>query len=85
MAQSTTATALAEWLAKLSQLSPGEDFDGAPGGLIEKVTHSSLQKEEFVAKQHSGGHAPCFAVLVSFVFVPIKLHVCLAFSPDITE
>jgi cystathionine gamma-synthase len=68
MTQSTTATALAEWLNNLSHTPAGQEFDGAPGGLIEKVTHSSLQKEEFVARQHASGHAPCFAVLVSISF-----------------
>jgi len=64
VAQSTTATALAGWLDKLSHTPAGQEFDGAPGGLIENVTHSSLQKEEFVSKQYTGGYAPCFSMLM---------------------
>ncbi|KAK4706000.1 hypothetical protein P7C70_g203, partial [Phenoliferia sp. Uapishka_3] len=40
--QSQTATALAQWLASLVRAAPGSDLDG-PGGMIEKVTHTSLQ------------------------------------------
>jgi len=64
VAQSTTATALAEWLNKLGHIPAGQEYDGVPGGLIEKVTHSSLQSEEFVSKQCIGGHTPCFSMLL---------------------
>ncbi|EIN10726.1 cystathionine gamma-synthase [Punctularia strigosozonata HHB-11173 SS5] len=41
--QSETATALAQWLAKIAAAKPGTLVDGVPGGIIETVWHSSLQ------------------------------------------
>ncbi|GAA5842479.1 hypothetical protein JCM9279_005396 [Rhodotorula babjevae] len=65
--QSTTATALAQWLAALSRSDAGSDLDG-PGGVIERVWHTSLQADarELVGegKQMSSGPA-CFAILLS--------------------
>jgi len=64
VAQSNTAAALTKWLDVLSHIPAGQEWDGACGGLIEKVTHSSLQMEEFVKKQHYGGHPPCIGAMM---------------------
>ncbi|BGO96806.1 putative trans-sulfuration enzyme [Rhodotorula toruloides] len=42
--QSATATALAQWLASLTRAESGSDLDG-PGGVVEKVWHTSLQED----------------------------------------
>ncbi|KAL5488002.1 hypothetical protein ACEPAI_6110 [Sanghuangporus weigelae] len=66
--QSQTATALARWLDRVSQAAPGEEFEGVPGGVVEKVWHSSLQAETAdwdVAKQMEGGWNATFSFLVS--------------------
>ncbi|KAL5508202.1 hypothetical protein ACEPAH_5821 [Sanghuangporus vaninii] len=66
--QSQTATGLARWLNRVSQVAPGEEFEGVPGGVVEKVWHSSLQAETAdwdVAKQMEGGWNATFSFLVS--------------------
>ncbi|KZT51269.1 cystathionine gamma-synthase [Calocera cornea HHB12733] len=62
--QSKTATELAAWLQKIEQTPQGKDFDGVPGGVIEKVWHSSLQKEasEPWFKEQMKGGVACFAI-----------------------
>lgn len=65
--QSQTATALAQWLDSIAQTPVGKDFDGVPGGIIEKVWHSSLQAKTAnwdVAKQMEGGWNATFSFLV---------------------
>jgi cystathionine gamma-synthase len=67
--QSTTATELARWLDSIRSTRAGETKDGAPGGVIEKVWHSSLQKgpRDFEpAKQLEGGFNATFSILVIF-------------------
>ncbi|KAG8824725.1 hypothetical protein FRB91_005087 [Serendipita sp. 411] len=63
--QSKNATELATWLNQIAKTPKGKTFDGAPGGVIERVWHGSLQdKTKFdPAKQHEGGYAPTFGVL----------------------
>ena len=66
--QSQTSTALANWL---NLASGGNSHDGIPGGLIEIVYHSSLQKPDpqgFTPdKQMEGGYNATFAIVVSRV------------------
>lgn len=67
--QSQTAAALAEWLDRVSKTVPGEEFDGVPGGVVQKVWHSSLQAKIAdwdVAKQMEGGWNATFSFLVCF-------------------
>lgn len=69
--QSQTATALAQWLERVSQAKPGEEFEGVPGGTILKVWHSSLQAKTAdwdVAKQMEGGWNATFSFLVCLLF-----------------
>jgi cystathionine gamma-synthase len=67
--QSQSATVLAQWLAHAASKPLGQSFDGVPGGLIEKVWHSSLQKKDargFDPKnQMEGGWNATFAIKVS--------------------
>jgi cystathionine gamma-synthase len=44
--QSENATALAQWLAKVAATPAGQEYDGAPGGIINEVHHSSLQGKD---------------------------------------
>jgi len=65
--QSATATELATWLDKLSRVPEGQYWDGAPGGIVAKVWHSSLQAKTAnwdVGKQLEGGWNPTFAFLM---------------------
>jgi cystathionine gamma-synthase len=67
--QSQSATVLAEWLDHAASTPAGQTFDGVPGGLIEKVWHSSLQKRDArgfdPGTQMEGGWNATFAILVS--------------------
>ncbi|KAF9519055.1 hypothetical protein BS47DRAFT_1370885 [Hydnum rufescens UP504] len=65
--QSATATALALWLNKLTTVPAGQQWDGVPGGIVTQVMHSSVQTEPFVREQLSGGHSPCFGILLAQV------------------
>ena len=66
--QSESATALAQWLNKVALTPKGQTYDGVPGGLIQKVWHSSLQGEDargFSPEQQlEGGFNPTFAMMV---------------------
>ncbi|TFK55782.1 cystathionine gamma-synthase [Heliocybe sulcata] len=66
--QSATATGLAQWLRKVAAVPKGQSFDDVPGGIIEKVWHSSLQgtdKRGFEpSKQLEGGWNATFALLM---------------------
>lgn len=67
--QSQTATALAEWFEQLSKVPAGQTWDGVPGGLVYKVTHSKLQAKTAswdVAKQMEGGWNATFSILVRY-------------------
>ncbi|KAG8885898.1 hypothetical protein FRB97_009060 [Tulasnella sp. 331] len=73
--QSETATALAQWLYRLSQTPECETYDGVPGGLIREVLHTSLQqgKVDFDVKaQMPGGFSPTFAILRSLAGLAIR-------------
>ncbi len=65
--QSSNATALAQWLNIIAVTPKGQSFDGVRGGMIKKVWHSSLQKEDASGwspnQQMEGGHSPTFAIL----------------------
>lgn len=61
--QSATATALVAWLAQLAN-----DPDSVVSAAVEKVLHSSLQKEageqdSWLQRQMGGGHGPVFAIV----------------------
>ncbi|KAF4602184.1 hypothetical protein EYR40_005388 [Pleurotus pulmonarius] len=64
--QSKTATALAQWLKGAAG---PQSFDGIPGGIIEKVWHSSFQGKDArgfdPATQMEGGWNATFALLVT--------------------
>lgn len=62
--QSATATALAQWLHRVSQIPKGQQWDGVEGGIIHSVRHASLQKESFVKAQLPGGFPATFSVLL---------------------
>lgn len=66
--QSESATALAQWLNKVALTPKGQTYDGVPGGLIQKVWHSSLQGEDargFSPEQQlEGGFNPTFAMML---------------------
>ncbi|EPS41701.1 hypothetical protein H072_4392 [Dactylellina haptotyla CBS 200.50] len=55
--QSENATKLVEWLS--GDLGVG---DSAVQKVVAKVRHASLQKDEFVEKQMTGGFGPVFAI-----------------------
>ncbi|KAJ6515992.1 Cys/Met metabolism PLP-dependent enzyme-domain-containing protein [Mycena sanguinolenta] len=67
--QSTTATALVEWLQKIALTPVGQSFDGIPGGVVTKVWHSSLQGKDargFDPKtQMTGGWNATFSIQLS--------------------
>ncbi|EJU06473.1 cystathionine gamma-synthase [Dacryopinax primogenitus] len=62
--QSRTATELAKWLDRIAHTPKGETWDCVPGGVIEQVWHSSLQKESGEAwfKDQMKGGSACFAM-----------------------
>ncbi|KZS97788.1 cystathionine gamma-synthase [Sistotremastrum niveocremeum HHB9708] len=64
--QSQTATALASWLNRVSQIPQGQTWDGAPGGVVTKVWHSSLQPTEGFdpRSQLEGGFNATFSILL---------------------
>jgi len=66
--QSQSATELAKWLDNAASKATGQSFDGIPGGLIEKVWHSSLQGQDargFDPKlQMEGGWNATFAMMM---------------------
>jgi hypothetical protein len=72
--QSTTATLLAEWLHSIAKAQRGEQFDGAPGGILARVTHSSLQGTDHRGfnpqDQMQGGWNATFAIYVGFLSAP---------------
>ncbi|KZT24433.1 cystathionine gamma-synthase [Neolentinus lepideus HHB14362 ss-1] len=67
--QSNTATGLAQWLNKAAAVPKGQSFDGVPGGVIEKVWHSSLQRADKrgfePSKQLEGGWNATFAIFMT--------------------
>jgi len=65
--QSETATSLAQWLFRVSQTPVGKEFDGVPGGLIEKVWHSSIQAQTAdwdIKAQMEGGWNATFSIVM---------------------
>ena len=68
--QSATATVLAQWLNSVAQTPSEKSYDGAPGGIVSKIWHSSLQgvdKRGFdPRKQMQGGWNATFAIQVTF-------------------
>ncbi|KAF9058074.1 Cys/Met metabolism PLP-dependent enzyme-domain-containing protein [Panaeolus papilionaceus] len=67
--QSATATVLAKWLDSVSKTPVGQSYDGVPGGILDKVWHSSLQGVDArgfdPTKQMQGGWNATFAILLS--------------------
>lgn len=66
--QSASATVLAQWLNSIAKTPAGKTYDGIPGGIVEKVWHSSLQGVDArgfdPSKQMQGGWNATFAILV---------------------
>jgi cystathionine gamma-synthase len=73
--QSETATAIVQWLSKVAATPAGQEYDGAPGGIIEKVWHSSLQGKDArgwePSEQMVGGWNATFAIKVC---IPVLRH-----------
>lgn len=77
--QSSNATILAGWLKQIADTAEGKTFDGVPGGMVEKVWHSSLQAKGSTAdvkgarpdfdpkEQMEGGFSPTFGMLVGLI------------------
>lgn len=69
--QSQNGTELAQWLNQVSLTPAGREYDGAPGGVIAKVWHSSLQAPDargFDPKtQLEGGFNATFSFLVTIL------------------
>ncbi|KAF9482495.1 cystathionine gamma-synthase [Pholiota conissans] len=67
--QSASATILAQWLNSVAKTPVGKTYDGIPGGVVEKVWHSSLQGVDErgfdPSKQMQGGWNATFAILLS--------------------
>ncbi|KAJ7179222.1 Cys/Met metabolism PLP-dependent enzyme-domain-containing protein [Mycena filopes] len=68
--QSETATALVEWLQKIVSIPEGQVFEGIPGGILTRVSHSSLQGKDSrgfdpMAQQMIGGGNPTFSIELS--------------------
>ncbi|KAK6539484.1 hypothetical protein TWF694_009706 [Orbilia ellipsospora] len=61
--QSENATKLVQWLSG----EMAKDDENAVKKVVERVRHASLQKEEFVRKQLTGGFGPVFAIEVCLV------------------
>ncbi|TFK76006.1 cystathionine gamma-synthase [Pluteus cervinus] len=66
--QSETATSLAQWLNAVAKTPAGQNIEGVPGGIIEKVWHSSLQPVDSRGfdprTQMEGGWNATFAMLL---------------------
>jgi cystathionine beta-lyase/cystathionine gamma-synthase len=79
--QSANATVLAQWLNNIASTPKGQSFDGVMGGVIKKVWHSSLQKEDASGwspnQQMEGGHSPTFAILLENADVASSLPLSL--------
>ncbi|KAK2466138.1 hypothetical protein APHAL10511_001780 [Amanita phalloides] len=75
--QSATATALANWLNQIAKTSPGQSYNGVPGGIVNKVWHSSLQCRDSrgfePGKQMEGGWNATFAILLNKAELAAKL------------
>lgn len=71
--QSTTATALVQWLNSVAASPENGSVDGVPGGVLKKVLHSSIQVVDprgfHPSKQMEGGWGPTFSILVN-IFIP---------------
>jgi hypothetical protein len=63
------AAKLVEWLQKLASTPAGKSYDDIPGGMIQRVYHSSLQGKDargfHPSKQMTGGYPATFAIQVS--------------------
>ncbi|KAH9062156.1 cystathionine gamma-synthase [Lactarius vividus] len=81
--QSANATVLAQWLNKIASTPKGQSFEGVVGGVIKKVWHSSLQKEDASgwspSQQMEGGHSPTFAILLESPDVASSLPLSLKY------
>jgi len=67
--QSATATLLAQWLNSVAEAELGQHFDGVPGGILAKVTHSSLQGADHRGfqprDQMQGGWNATFSIYIT--------------------
>ncbi|KAH9179895.1 cystathionine gamma-synthase [Lactarius sanguifluus] len=81
--QSANATVLAQWLNKIACTPKGQSFEGVVGGVIKRVWHSSLQKEDASgwspSQQMEGGHSPTFAILLDSPDVASSLPLSLKY------
>lgn len=75
--QSATATHLAHWLNSIAKTERGQSFDGVPGGILARVTHSSLQGTDYRGfnpqDQMQGGWNATFSFHVRFLFLYTRL------------
>jgi len=75
--QSATATHLAQWLDSIAKTKRGQCFDGVPGGILARVTHSSLQGTDHRGfnprDQMQGGWNATFSIHVRFPFLYTRL------------
>ncbi|KAG8936037.1 hypothetical protein FRC02_004949 [Tulasnella sp. 418] len=64
--QSQSATELARWFQQVAEIPAGEEWDGVPGGIVQQVMHTSLQKVDqngFNPEvQMPGGFSPTFSI-----------------------
>ncbi|KAJ3723079.1 Cys/Met metabolism PLP-dependent enzyme-domain-containing protein [Lentinula raphanica] len=67
--QSSTATALVQWLHSVASTPKDGSFDGVPGGVLTKVFHSSLQEVDsrgfHPSQQMPGGWSATFSILLA--------------------
>jgi cystathionine gamma-synthase len=68
--QSENATIVVQWLSEAAATPKGQTFDGVPGGVVDKVLHSSLQGKDShgwePSQQLEGGWNATFSILVRF-------------------
>jgi cystathionine gamma-synthase len=78
--QSASGTEIAQWLHKAALVPEGQEFDGIPGGVVTKVTHSSLQGTDArgfnPASQMEGGYNAAFSILVRPIHVNMFTVAC---------
>lgn len=63
--QSQNATQLVEFLNSIATDAQVRKNFGIKDGILDSVTHASLQMEEFVKKQMTGGYGATFSILMS--------------------
>ena len=72
--QAASALELVTWIHTVSKIPKGQEDDGVKGGVVTKVYHCSLQKEDRERafdprNQMPGGFSPTFAILVGVLYL----------------